>query len=45
MVLDYVNIGLVREDAVCPYCGSDLIICFAGEFIIIQCVDCEFTHC
>lgn len=45
MVLDYVDVGLVSEDAVCPSCGSDLIIRLDGDLVIVLCIDCEFTFC
>ena len=44
MVMDYFAVDVVREDAVCPLCGSDLILRTENGLILVLCVDCEFSQ-
>jgi len=44
MILNYFSTSLVSEDAVCPHCGSDLVLRFENGVLFVMCVDCSFSQ-
>jgi len=44
MILNSFSYTGIREDSVCPDCGSDLVLRFENGVLFVMCVDCSFSQ-
>jgi Zn ribbon nucleic-acid-binding protein len=44
MIINYFSTDFIREEAVCPHCGADLLLRFEGGVLFVLCVHCDFSQ-